>query len=89
VCEKETHEDQLTFPVEHIHPTNHVDIQPTKEQCDIVDLYSAGDGEAQQNCQPFLHYVAFTGPQGEIVRVKAFFDEGAMVSAMCAVMHGI
>ncbi|KAG2742820.1 hypothetical protein P692DRAFT_201653941, partial [Suillus brevipes Sb2] len=49
----------------------------------IIDLYSTDGGEAQ-NCKPFLHHVAFTGPQGETVHVKALFDEGAMVSAMCA-----
>ncbi|KAJ8585783.1 hypothetical protein M405DRAFT_744702, partial [Rhizopogon salebrosus TDB-379] len=41
------------------------------------------DGETHQNCLPFLQHVSFAGPQGEIVRVKALFDEGAMVSAMC------
>ncbi|KAG2749751.1 hypothetical protein P692DRAFT_20693721, partial [Suillus brevipes Sb2] len=33
---------------------------------------------------PFLHYTSFLGSQGEIVRVKALFDEGAMTSVMCA-----
>ncbi|KIK41123.1 hypothetical protein CY34DRAFT_50702, partial [Suillus luteus UH-Slu-Lm8-n1] len=33
---------------------------------------------------PFLQNISFAGPQGEIVRVKALFDEGAMISAMCS-----
>ncbi|KAG1723796.1 hypothetical protein EDB19DRAFT_1834464 [Suillus lakei] len=41
------------------------------------------DGKVHHSCQPFLQHIACTGPQGEVVRVKALFDEGAMVSAMC------
>jgi hypothetical protein len=33
-------------------------------------------------CLPFLQNTSFVGLQGEIVRVKALFDEGAMISAM-------
>ncbi|KAG2743044.1 hypothetical protein P692DRAFT_20689017, partial [Suillus brevipes Sb2] len=54
------------------------------EQYEIVDLYATEDGETYQVCTPFLQHISFTGPRGEIVRVKALFDEGAMISAMCA-----
>ncbi|KAG2058729.1 hypothetical protein BDR06DRAFT_875471, partial [Suillus hirtellus] len=42
------------------------------------------DEETHHNCQPFLQYVSLKGKQGEAVQVKALFDEGAMVNAMCA-----
>ncbi|KAG2053254.1 hypothetical protein BDR06DRAFT_830568, partial [Suillus hirtellus] len=32
---------------------------------------------------PFLQFTSFLGPNGEIVRVQALFDEGAMTSVMC------
>ena len=58
-------------------------MQPCNQQYDIVDLYATDDGDANPNCQPFQQYISFEGPQGEIVCIKALFDEGAMVSAMC------
>jgi hypothetical protein len=55
------------------------------EQYDISDLYSTEeDKNGAPHCLPFLHYTAFIGPQGEVIRVKALFDEGAMMSVMCA-----
>jgi hypothetical protein len=36
-------------------------------------------------CLPFLQNTSCVGPQGEIVQVKALFDEGAMISTMCSV----
>ena len=32
---------------------------------------------------PFIHWLLLHGPRGEIIRVKALFDGGAMVGAMC------
>ena len=32
---------------------------------------------------PFMHWLWLHGPQGEVVRVNALFDGGAMVGAMC------
>ena len=32
---------------------------------------------------PFTHWLLVHGPRGEIVRVRALFDGGAMVGAMC------
>ena len=80
---EETHEDDPTHSIERIHQTGLVSMQSRNEQFNIVDLYSMDDGEVYQNCSPFLQHISFAGPQGEIVRVKALFDEGAMVSAMC------
>jgi hypothetical protein len=33
--------------------------------------------------KPFVHEVQLQGPKGEVVRVRAVFDDGAMVGAMC------
>jgi len=54
----------------------------------IIDLYSVGDKDKtwatlEQKEVPFTHWLCIQGPQGEIVRVKALFDGGAMVGAMC------
>ena len=38
----------------------------------------------KQKETPFMHWLSLHGPQGEKVRVKALFDGGAMVGAMCA-----
>ena len=32
---------------------------------------------------PFMHWLLVHGPRGEIVRVRALFDGGAMLGAMC------
>jgi hypothetical protein len=58
-------------------------MQPTSKQCDVIDLYSMDEEGTHCNCQPFLHYIAFAGPKGEIIRVKALFDKGTMISVMC------
>ncbi|KAG2050051.1 hypothetical protein BDR06DRAFT_892670, partial [Suillus hirtellus] len=33
---------------------------------------------------PFMHQIILHGPQGELTRVKALFDDGTMVGVMCA-----
>ncbi|KAH7918391.1 hypothetical protein BV22DRAFT_977878, partial [Leucogyrophana mollusca] len=39
---------------------------------------------------PFIQHIALAGPNGEITRVKALFDDGAMVGAMCStVFHKV
>ncbi|PSR80132.1 hypothetical protein PHLCEN_2v6800 [Hermanssonia centrifuga] len=56
----------------------------------IFDLYSvgtgtalvAGKGQGDNAAQPFVDHIAFHGPQGELVRVKALIDDGAMVNAL-------
>ncbi|KAG2336352.1 hypothetical protein BDR05DRAFT_896846, partial [Suillus weaverae] len=32
---------------------------------------------------PFIHQITLNRPKGEAVRVRALFDDGAMVAAMC------
>ena len=54
----------------------------------LIDLYSVRDGDKMwetlsQKEVPFIHWLLLHGPQGEVVRVKALFDRGAMVGAMC------
>jgi hypothetical protein len=58
------------------------------ETIQIVDLYMVGHVKAtrqhvETEAVPFLHQVSLEGPKGEIVRVRALFDDGAMVGAMC------
>lgn len=55
----------------------------------ITDLYSVGHSHTSKpqlengEAIPFIHRIELEGPQGEIVRIRALFDDGAMVSAMC------
>ncbi|EMD37973.1 hypothetical protein CERSUDRAFT_34890, partial [Gelatoporia subvermispora B] len=35
---------------------------------------------------PFLHQLALIQPTGEVVRMRALFDDGAMINAMCSDM---
>jgi hypothetical protein len=55
----------------------------------IIDLYMVGHvttTEQQVEAKeivPFLHQVLLEGLRGEIVRVRALFNNGAMVGAMC------
>jgi hypothetical protein len=85
VCQEETCEDKRYTSVEHSNHKEYVAMQPcSSEQYDIVELYSTDDDETRHNCQPFLQYVSLKGKQGEAIQVKALFDEGAMVNAMCA-----
>jgi hypothetical protein len=53
-----------------------------KAQSIIVDLYGVESEDEQRNSQPFLHTIELRGPQGEIVRIKSTFDDGAMVNAI-------
>ncbi|KAH7919477.1 hypothetical protein BV22DRAFT_987923, partial [Leucogyrophana mollusca] len=61
----------------------------------IIDLYSAIDESKTKSlspstCKPFLQCIELAGPKGEVVRVKALFDDGAMVGAMCStVFHKV
>ncbi|KIJ66664.1 hypothetical protein HYDPIDRAFT_59664, partial [Hydnomerulius pinastri MD-312] len=39
---------------------------------------------------PFLHSITLQGPKGEQTRVRALFDDGAMVGAMCSsIFHAV
>ena len=40
------------------------------------------NGKGKNNTRPFIHQIRIQGPQGEVVRVWATFDEGALMEAM-------
>ena len=62
---------------------------PTESHCkqfvcettDVINLYSVESNNSSA-VKPFLHQVLFDGPNGEIVRVRGLFDDGAMVGVM-------
>jgi len=62
----------------------HVDAAAHKSN--IVDLYAVDDkldrGRNECTMELFIHQIQLHGPQGEVVRVWALFDEGAMGEAM-------
>lgn len=85
-CIEAACKDQPSSPVEVTLCTQST-IVSASEQCEIIDLYSTEDVKSNalrgQPCRPFLQNISLAGPNGENNRVKALFDEGAMVSAMC------
>ena len=61
----------------------------THTNSSVIDLYSVGDEDKgwmslKEKEVPFMHWIWLHGPQGEVVRVNALFDGGAMVVAMCS-----
>ncbi|KAG1830078.1 hypothetical protein DFJ58DRAFT_737075 [Suillus subalutaceus] len=58
-------------------------------EIEIIDLYLVGHPHITRTqlekgeAIPFIHQIELEGPQGELVRVRVLFDNGAMVSAMC------
>jgi hypothetical protein len=51
----------------------------------VVDLYSAiHEKSTRETKNPFMHHLLLHSANGEITRVKALFDGGAMVGAMCS-----
>jgi hypothetical protein len=82
---EDVHEDQHLNPTKSSQPTANIIRQAINKQCDVVNLYSTDEESARRTCLPFLQNTSFVGLQGEIVQVKALFDEGAMISAMCSV----
>lgn len=54
---------------------------------DIVNLYSAELDQQTTNIHkktvPFIHPIELTNQTGEVIRVRALFDDGAMTGAMC------
>ncbi|KZP08552.1 hypothetical protein FIBSPDRAFT_761263, partial [Athelia psychrophila] len=52
---------------------------------DIVDLYAVGESEGEKDraaSVPYMHMVRLHGPRGEVVRVRAVVDNGAMCGAL-------
>ncbi|KAG1748886.1 uncharacterized protein EDB91DRAFT_1079021 [Suillus paluster] len=83
------HEDKSTVsrpnPInELIDNTPAISVPISTGTIQIVDLYTAGHVKATRQqvdakeAVPFLHQVSLEGPKGEIVRVRALFDDGAM-----------
>ena len=62
-------------------PTESLCNQFACETTDVIDLYFV-DSDGLIPVKPFLHQVLFNGPNGEIVRVRGLFDDGAMVGVM-------
>jgi hypothetical protein len=61
----------------------------SRDTIEITDLYSVGHQHTAKSqlengeAIPFIHRIELEGPQGEIVQIRALFDDRAMVSAMC------
>ena len=64
-----------------------IDMYPATAQSIIVDLYSMESEDKRRNSEPFQHTIELHGPQGEIVRIKSTFDDGAMVNAVDLAVH--
>src|ERR1700679_1351095 len=61
----------------------------TTSESNVVDLYGIGaekTGIEKEATRPFIHQVRFHGPQGEVIRVKANIDDGAMREVMSSAM---
>jgi hypothetical protein len=57
----------------------------TASNDDIIDLYSMEPEECMKAKEhPFVHYILLHSKNREITQVKALFNGGAMVGAMCA-----
>jgi len=64
-------------------------VSTIESELNVVDLFSIGaskeNGEKEVT-KPFIHQVRFHGPQGEVVRVWANIDNGAMKEVMSSTM---
>ena len=60
----------------------------TTSESNIVELFSIGTSAEREGKEtvPFIHQVRFQGPRGEIVRVWANVDDGAMREVMSSSM---
>ena len=73
-------------------PSSPPDQEPcTENKYEICDLYAVGGlgaaSEDRTTERPFVHEVQLLGPKGEIVRVRAVFDDGAMICTMCSQIY--
>ncbi|KAJ7106684.1 hypothetical protein C8R44DRAFT_638333, partial [Mycena epipterygia] len=60
----------------------------TPPESQIVDLYTVGIERGPKRASvPFICGIELEGPKGELVRVRALEDGGAMVSAMCTALY--
>jgi hypothetical protein len=55
----------------------------------IVDLYAVGVRETgrEGTSVPFIGEIEAEGPRGEVVKIRALVDDGALVCAMCTEMY--
>jgi hypothetical protein len=55
----------------------------------IVDMYAVGVREAEEKGMsvPFIGEIEAEGPRGEVVKIRALVDDGALVCAMCTEMY--
>jgi hypothetical protein len=55
----------------------------------IVDLYAVGieEHEPKRASLPFICGIEVEGPWGELERIRALEDDGAMVNAMCTALY--
>jgi hypothetical protein len=71
---------------EHYGPKDTVpDVNTTLTESEVVNLFTIGASKnirKGNDTKPFIHQVHFKGPQGEIVRVWANIDDGAMREVM-------
>jgi hypothetical protein len=61
------------------------DVLTTTPESSVVDLFGIGAKEVKKGTEgtrPFIHQVQFHGPQGEVVRIWANVDDGAMREVM-------
>jgi hypothetical protein len=57
----------------------------TASESNVVNLFGISANKDEGNTKetkPFTHQVRFHGPQGEIIRVRANIDDGAMREVM-------
>ena len=58
-------------------------VKTTIPESNVVDLFGIGASIIiREETRPFIHQVQFHGPQGEVVRVRANVDDGAMREVM-------
>jgi hypothetical protein len=55
----------------------------------IVDMYAVGAGETKETgtSVPFIGEIEAEGPRGEVVKIRALVDDGALVCTMCTEMY--
>jgi hypothetical protein len=61
----------------------------SQQKSDIIELFSIGACKVtkkERETKPFIHQVKFKGPQGEVIRVQANIDDGAMKEVMSTTM---
>lgn len=90
-CEDKNRTNSPELSAEHVATNNTCSIEP-HDTIKISDLYSIGHQEVTKTqlengeAVPFIHRIELDSPKGEIIRIRALFDDGAMVSAMCTLI---